>query len=111
MAVLKLLVDRIDSPSEDVLGSVDLNQTLLSLANFINRFSATPSLRIKIKFCSFCDSALARSDSFGLRKDEKTRNELLEAIVEWVQPPVGPLLLLVRVFLSDVLFAEYYIGT
>ncbi len=74
LAVLKLLVDRADSPSDDVLGNADLSQTLLSLTSFIERFSEASSLRLKVKFCAFCENALARSDAFRLRKDESVRN-------------------------------------
>ncbi|TDL29911.1 hypothetical protein BD410DRAFT_780416, partial [Rickenella mellea] len=90
VAVLKLAVDRVDSLAESVFDNVDLGQTLLSLAKFIDRFTAASSLRVKVKFCAFCDSALARSDSFGLRRDDKLRQSLLEAIVEWIQPSTSP---------------------
>ena len=89
LAVLRLLVDRADSPSEDVLGNADLAQTLLSLTGFVDRFSEQASLRLKVKFCAFCENALARTDSFGLRKDEFVRNNLLDVVVEWIQPEVS----------------------
>lgn len=70
------------------MGNADLSQTLLSLTSFIERFSESSSLRLKIKFCAFCENALARSDAFGLRKDESVRNTLLDIVVEWIQPEV-----------------------
>lgn len=87
--MLKLLVDRPDSPSEDVLGNMDLNQTLLCLTKFMDRFTMLSCYKIRVKFCGFCESALARVDSLGLRKDDFVRNNLLDVIVEWTEPEVS----------------------
>ena len=87
--MLKLLVDRPDAPSDDVLGNMDLNQTLLSMARLMDNFSQDSCFRLRAKFCGFCESALARADAFGLRKDDIIRNNLLEVIVEWIEPNVS----------------------
>ena len=83
-------MDRADSPSEDVLGNADISQTLLSLTKFMDRFTESASLRLKCKFCAFYENALTRTDAFGLRKDEFVRNNLLDVVVEWIQPEVCP---------------------
>lgn len=88
LAVMKLVVDRLDFPSEDLLGSSDLIQTLLSLAKFIDRYNVNSSPRIKVQLCAFCDSVLMRSDDLGIRKDDTARNGLLDIIVEWIQSEV-----------------------
>jgi neurofibromin 1 len=83
---LKLLVDRVDSPSEDAVGNIDLNQTLLSLTKFMDRFNERSYLRVKVKFCSFCENALSSADVFGLRKDDLVRNNLVEVVADWIEP-------------------------
>ncbi|KAH8118768.1 hypothetical protein DFH11DRAFT_1839273 [Phellopilus nigrolimitatus] len=86
LTVLKLLVDRPDAPPEDLLTNMDLSQTLLTLTKFMDRFTDRDLLRLKIKFCTFCEVACARTDAFGIRKDDLVRNTLLNVIVEWIEP-------------------------
>lgn len=86
--MLKLLVDRVDAPSEDAVGNMELNQTLLSLTKFMDRFNERSFLRVKAKFCAFCENALARADVFGLRKDDVIRNNLVEVVADWIEPEV-----------------------
>lgn len=68
---------------------MDLNQTLLSMARLMDSLSQDSCYRLRAKFCSFCESALARTDAFGLRKDDVVRNNLLEVVVEWIEPNVS----------------------
>ena len=89
LVVLKLLVDRPDSPSEDVLESIELNQALLTLTKFVDRSNERSYLRVKIKFCTFCENALSRAeDVFGLRRDDVIRNNLVDAVADWIETPV-----------------------
>ena len=82
-------MDRVDSPSEDAVSNIDLNQSLLSLTKFMERFHDRSFLRVKVKFCSFCENALSRADVFGLRKDDGVRNNLVEIVADWIEPEVG----------------------
>ena len=94
LVVLKLLVDRPDSPSEDVLESIELNQALLTLTKFVDRSNERSYLRVKIKFCTFCENALSRAeDVFGLRRDDVIRNNLVDAVADWIETPVCVLFL------------------
>lgn len=68
---------------------MDLNQTLLSMARLMDSLSQDSCYRLRAKFCGFCESALARTDAFGLRKDDVVRNNLLEVVVEWIEPNVS----------------------
>ena len=72
---------------------MELNQTLLSLTKFLDRFNERSYLRVKVKFCSFCENALARADVFGLRKDDVVRNNLVEVVADWIEPEVRFMLL------------------
>lgn len=85
IAVLKLLVENTHVPLEDVM-SIDISSTMLALARFIARYSGTASFRVKIKFCIMCDSVCERADTLTLRKDTAARHEILDIIMEWIQP-------------------------
>lgn len=59
------------------------------MARLMDSLSQDSCYRLRAKFCSFCESALARTDAFGLRKDDVVRNNLLEVVVEWIEPNVS----------------------
>ncbi|KAI5118442.1 hypothetical protein M0805_000576 [Coniferiporia weirii] len=86
LTVLKLLVDRPDAPSDDMLTNIDLSQTLFTLTKFMDSFPYVDLLRFKTKFCAFCEVVCARAESFGLRSDDLMRNNLLNVVIEWFEP-------------------------
>ena len=42
-------------------------------------------LRLKLKFCTMCDSFLDRSESFPVRKDNAARIGIADLIIEWTR--------------------------
>ncbi|KAH7887502.1 hypothetical protein F5I97DRAFT_2056906 [Phlebopus sp. FC_14] len=84
MSVLKSLVENAQIPPDEAL-YIDLGSILHLLAGFISRFNDATSYRIRIKFCSLCDSICERTDTLTLRKDDLSRNRILDVIMEWFQ--------------------------
>ncbi|TFK62722.1 hypothetical protein BDN72DRAFT_964371 [Pluteus cervinus] len=89
IAVLKLLVENNQVNLEDVM-SIDISSTMLSLATFIARFSGVASHRVKIKFCTMCDSVCGRTDTLTLRKDSGARHNILDIVLDWMQIDQDP---------------------
>ncbi|KAG8218508.1 hypothetical protein J3R82DRAFT_4145 [Butyriboletus roseoflavus] len=73
ISVLKSLVDNAQMPPDEAL-SIDLGSLL--------------HYRIRIKFCSLVCSVCERSDALTLRKDDLSRNRILDTIMEWFQDPL-----------------------
>ncbi|KAH7931340.1 hypothetical protein BV22DRAFT_1124264 [Leucogyrophana mollusca] len=84
--VLKSLVENAQMPPDEAL-SIDLGSILHVLVGFISRFSDPTSYRIRIKFCALCDSICERIDTLTLRKDDLSRNRILDIVMEWFQDP------------------------
>lgn len=82
---MKLIADNMDVTLEDVM-NVDISPTMLSLATMIARFSGTSEHRIKIKFCTLCESVCNRTDTLTLRKDSPVRHEILNYVLQWMSP-------------------------
>ncbi|KAF9238786.1 hypothetical protein BU15DRAFT_88233 [Melanogaster broomeanus] len=87
ISVLKSLVENAQMPPDEVL-SIDLGSILHVLVVFISRFNDPSSYRIRIKFCSLVDSICDRTDTLTLRKDDLSRNRILDSIMEWFQDPL-----------------------
>ncbi|KAH7916805.1 hypothetical protein BJ138DRAFT_1121610 [Hygrophoropsis aurantiaca] len=85
--VLKSLVDNAQMPPDEAL-SIDLGSILHVLVGFISRFSDPTSYRIRIKFCALCDSICERIDTLTLRKDDLSRNRILDIVMDWLQDPI-----------------------
>ncbi|KAL4081516.1 hypothetical protein V8B97DRAFT_1923406 [Scleroderma yunnanense] len=83
---LKMLVENAQSPPDEAL-STDLGSILHLLAGFISCFNETTASRIRMKFCGLCDSVCERSDTLSLRKDDISRNLVLDTIMSWFQDP------------------------
>ena len=97
ISVLKLLFDKLESASESTHVAVDISHLLLQLARFLHDSPISIiSTRIKIKFCSLCDSLFARADVFILKKSIQVRNTLLDSMVQWVGVPAPQHLLVVE---------------
>jgi hypothetical protein len=87
ISVLKSLVDNAQMPPDEAL-SIDLGSLLHVLVGFISRFNDPASYRVRIKFCSLVCSVCERTDALTLRKDDLSRNRILDAIMEWFQDPL-----------------------
>lgn len=66
---------------------MDIMATLLLVAKLITRITNPTVHRIKVKFCALCDSYLAQSESFSVRKDAILRIGIADYVVEWAQDP------------------------
>ncbi|RDB19915.1 Neurofibromin [Hypsizygus marmoreus] len=82
IAVLKLLVE--GTHAEDVM-SIDITSTMLTLANFMARFTGPTTCRVKTKFCIMCESVCDRTDTLTVRKDNSARHSILDIVMSWIQ--------------------------
>ena len=85
LSVLRLLAEDKQGSIEDVM-SVDVSSLMHSLAEFIARYDEPASHRIKIKFCQLCKSICERTDILTMRKDNVLRHDILDIVLEWLQP-------------------------
>lgn len=86
ISVLKSLVDNAQMPPDEAL-SIDLGSLLHVHVGFISRFNDPAAYRIRVKFCSLVCSVCERTDALTLRKDDLSRNRILDTIMEWFQDP------------------------
>ncbi|KAF9266130.1 hypothetical protein L218DRAFT_1016740 [Marasmius fiardii PR-910] len=86
IAVLKLIVENTQVRMEEVM-NIDISGTLTGLTNVIARYDSQDTFREKIKFCSLCDSVYERSDTLTLRKDSNARQNILDAVIQWINTP------------------------
>ncbi|KAG7097519.1 hypothetical protein E1B28_004862 [Marasmius oreades] len=86
IAVLKLIVENTQARMEEVI-NIDISGTLTGLTNVITRYDSQDTFREKIKFCSLCDSVYERSDTLTLRKDSNARQNILDAVIQWINKP------------------------
>jgi len=87
ISVLKSLVENAQMPPDEAL-SIDLGSILHLLVRFISRFSDPVSYRIRVKFCALCDSICERTDTLTLRKDDLSRNRIVDIVMNWFQDPL-----------------------
>ncbi|KAI6130277.1 hypothetical protein EDD16DRAFT_1541379 [Pisolithus croceorrhizus] len=83
---LKMLVDNAQSPPDETL-SIDLGSILYLLAEFISRFNDLGAYRMRVKFCGLCESVCERNDTLTLRKDDMSRNRIVDILMEWFHDP------------------------
>jgi hypothetical protein len=86
ISVLKSLVENAQMPPDEAL-SIDLGSILHVLVRFISRFSDPVSYRIRVKFCALCDSIGDHTDTLTLRKDDLSRNRIVDIVMDWFQDP------------------------
>ncbi|KAI6152285.1 hypothetical protein BKA82DRAFT_4387651 [Pisolithus tinctorius] len=86
LTAMKMLVDNAQSPPDEAL-SIDLGSILYLLAGFISRFDDLGAYRMRVKFCALCDSVCERNDTLTLRKDDMSRNRIVDILMEWFQDP------------------------
>ncbi|KAG2060194.1 hypothetical protein BDR06DRAFT_948277 [Suillus hirtellus] len=88
ISVLKSLVENAQMPPDEAL-SIDLGSILHILVGFISRFNDPVSHRIRVKFCALCDSICHRTDTLTLRKDDLSRNRIIDIVMDWFQDPTS----------------------
>ncbi|KAJ7620066.1 hypothetical protein FB45DRAFT_146957 [Roridomyces roridus] len=83
-AVLKLIIENTNVRADEIM-SIDVGQTIVSLALFIARFDSYSAARLRLKFCALCDAVCDRTDTLTLRKDSPARQKILDIVMEWMQ--------------------------
>ncbi|RPD66792.1 hypothetical protein L226DRAFT_452976 [Lentinus tigrinus ALCF2SS1-7] len=87
IAILKVLSENVHNLAED-LRVIDIPSTLYTLATFISRVEDTElaSVRLKVKFCTLCNSVFSRTEPVIMRnKESSMRQSIADIIVDWVQ--------------------------
>ncbi|KAG1876130.1 hypothetical protein C8R48DRAFT_830907 [Suillus tomentosus] len=88
ISALKSLVENAQMPPDEAL-SIDLGSILHILVGFISRFNDPVSHRIRVKFCALCDSICHRTDMLTLRKDDLSRNRIIDIVMDWFRDPTS----------------------
>ena len=79
------MVDNHQDRMEEML-NVDITTTLQSLAALLQRSEGGAELaRLKIKFCTLCDSTAERPDTLNLKKDSHARHVILDIVSSWLK--------------------------
>ena len=68
--------------------NIDISSSMQILATFIARFSGPSTHRIKIKYCSLCESVCSRIDTLTIRRDSPARYIILDILLQWMSPRV-----------------------
>lgn len=76
------------SDGEEMRG-IDIMSTFLKVATLLSQLHDPAAQRLKVKFCSMCDSFLDKSELFPVRKDNASRIGIADLIIEWAQELVG----------------------
>ncbi|KAL2170034.1 hypothetical protein VTG60DRAFT_5374 [Thermothelomyces hinnuleus] len=91
-SLLKVLVERLDTPSDlGAASSLHLGALCLNFAKSLDGVPDTPnSLRVKIKICQLVEAVTKRKEQLNLRDDVRIRNQLLEYIFRWISRARSP---------------------
>ena len=86
VSLLRVLVERLDSPSDlGAASSIHLGALTLNFAKLLLSTPDTPkSLRVKIKTCQLCEAVTRKKEHLNFRDDVAIRNQLLEIIFSWI---------------------------
>ncbi|CAK7566094.1 MAG: Ras GTPase activating protein ira2, partial [Sporothrix epigloea] len=89
VALLRALVERLDSPSDlGAASTIHLGALALNFAKFLDTTpDSANNLRVKIKTCQLCEAVTKRKENLNLRDDVRIRNQLLEIIFAWIARP------------------------
>ena len=87
ITIVKVIVETI-ADGEEMRG-VDIMSTFLKVANLLSQLQDPAAQRLKVKYCSLCDSFLDKSELFPVRKDNGSRIGIADLIIEWTQEVVG----------------------
>ncbi|KAI1294478.1 Ras GTPase activating protein ira2 [Mortierella claussenii] len=83
ISVLKLVLDRMSSPS-DAIFSVDFSALVLYFARYLHRLGhSLNGLRVKIKMCQLCETLMQKKEYISLRQEIRLRNKMVEVMIEW----------------------------
>ncbi|KAF9111158.1 Ras GTPase activating protein ira2 [Mortierella sp. AM989] len=83
ISVLKLVLDRMSSPS-DAIFSVDFGALVLYFARYLHRLGhSLNGLRVKIKMCQLCETLMQKKEYISLRQEIRLRNKMVEVMIEW----------------------------
>ncbi|KAH6847998.1 hypothetical protein B0I37DRAFT_155670 [Chaetomium sp. MPI-CAGE-AT-0009] len=91
-SLLKVLVERLDTPSDlGAASTLHLGALCLNFAKSLDGVAEAPnSLRVKIKICQLVEAVTKRKEQLNLRDDVRIRNQLLEYIFRWIARPRSP---------------------
>lgn len=87
LAILKVLSENANSLAED-LRIIDIPSLLYTLATFINKIDPTDltAARLKLKFCTLCNTVFSRNEPVIMRNKESTvRQSIVDIIIDWVE--------------------------
>ncbi|KAI1796034.1 hypothetical protein LXA43DRAFT_649826 [Ganoderma leucocontextum] len=87
LAILKVLSENASSLAED-LRIIDIPSLLYTLATFINKIDPTDptAARLKLKFCTLCNTVFSRTGPVIMRNKESTmRQSIVDIIIDWVE--------------------------
>jgi neurofibromin 1 len=83
ISVLKLVLDRMSSPS-DAIFSFDFGALVLYFARYLHRLGhSLNGLRVKIKMCQLCETLMQKKEYISLRQEIRLRNKMVEVMIEW----------------------------
>lgn len=85
ISIVKVIIENI--PKGEEMRGLDMMSTLLTVANLLTRLQDVVGNRLKLKFCSLCDSFLDRAGAFSIRKDSSSRIGIADLIIVWTQEP------------------------
>ncbi|KAI0089247.1 hypothetical protein BDY19DRAFT_1089227 [Irpex rosettiformis] len=83
ISIVKVIVENV--PDGEEVRAIDMTAIFLKIAALLTRLQDPAMLRLKLKFCSMCDSFLDRSESFPVRKDNAARIGIADLIIEWTR--------------------------
>ncbi|KAF9431608.1 Ras GTPase activating protein ira2 [Entomortierella beljakovae] len=84
ISVLRLVLDRMSSPS-DAIFSVDFGALVLYFARYLHRLGhSLNGLRVKIKMCQLCETLMQKKEYISLRQEIRLRNKMVEVMTEWM---------------------------
>ena len=97
LAILKVLSENANSLAED-LRIIDIPSLLYTLATFINKIDPTDptAARLKLKFCTLCNTVFGRNEPVIMRNKESTvRQSIVDIVMDWVEETTTVSLLMV----------------
>lgn len=80
-----MLVENVQTTEE--VRNIDVCPTLLTLACFIARFHDATSYRLRLKYCTLCDTVFEKNEIMSIRKDNEARQNIVDVVIEWIQDP------------------------
>lgn len=63
----------------------DISSILVSLTSMISHCVGPQTFRLRLKFCSLCDTICSRIDTFILRKEGPARANIIDLLMDWIE--------------------------